>query len=120
MPVLEPPGSGLPAFERFYLNLFLKIGCYVTSDDAALNSFQTSSQDILKTVANNDIGVLSQQILLPRMQGIEDFRFRTEEIGDESGRVRTFVGYDVEGYFLEWDTFLDVEGNEALVALLRR
>jgi predicted enzyme related to lactoylglutathione lyase len=55
-----------------------------------------------------------------RMQGIEDFRFRTEEIGDESGRVRTFVGYDVEGYFLEWDTFLDVEGNEALVALLRR
>ena len=37
---------------------------------------------------------------------------------DESGRVRVFVGYDPEGYFLEWDTFLDVEGNEELLELL--
>ena len=48
-----------------------------------------------------------------------DFPLRTPEITDESGRVRTFVGYDPEGYFLEWDTFLDVEGNEALMAYLR-
>ncbi|MDP2957663.1 MAG: hypothetical protein Q8N53_14655 [Longimicrobiales bacterium] len=34
------------------------------------------------------------------------------------GRVRTFVGYDPEGYFLEWDTFLEVQGNERLLALL--
>ena len=52
-----------------------------------------------------------------RAQGLET---RSEEIGDESGRVRTFVAYDNEGYFLEWDTFLDVEGNEALVEQLRR
>ncbi|HKJ01135.1 MAG TPA: VOC family protein, partial [Longimicrobiales bacterium] len=48
-----------------------------------------------------------------------DFPLRTPEITDESGRVRTFVGYDPEGYFLEWDTFLDVEGNEALLAHLQ-
>ncbi|SVB43183.1 uncharacterized protein METZ01_LOCUS196037, partial [marine metagenome] len=30
------------------------------------------------------------------------------------------VGYDPEGYFLEWDTFLDVEGNEELLRQLRR
>ena len=53
-----------------------------------------------------------------RLRRMPDFRFRSDEIGDESGRVRTFVGYDVEGYFLEWDTFLDVEGNEELVRLL--
>jgi catechol 2,3-dioxygenase-like lactoylglutathione lyase family enzyme len=47
-----------------------------------------------------------------------DFPLRTPEITDESGRVRTFVGYDPEGYFLEWDTFLDVEGNEALLEAL--
>jgi len=54
------------------------------------------------------------------VKGIDGFEFRSEEIGDESGRVRVFVGYDPEGYFLEWDTFLDVEGNEDLVRLLRR
>ncbi|NNM35190.1 MAG: hypothetical protein HKO53_19095 [Gemmatimonadetes bacterium] len=43
---------------------------------------------------------------------------RTPDLTDESGRVRVFVGYDPEGYFLEWDTFLDVEGNERLMELL--
>jgi predicted enzyme related to lactoylglutathione lyase len=52
-----------------------------------------------------------------RAQGLET---RSEEIGDESGRVRTFVAYDNEGYFLEWDAFLDVEGNERLVEALGR
>ncbi len=52
------------------------------------------------------------------MQGQEGFELRTQEIVDESGRVRLFVGYDPEGYFLEWDTFLDVEGNEELLELL--
>ena len=52
-----------------------------------------------------------------RAQGLE---LRSDEVGDESGRVRTFVAYDPGGYFLEWDTFLDVEGNERLVELLDR
>ena len=43
---------------------------------------------------------------------------RTPDLTDESGRVRVFVAYDPEGYFLEWDTFLDVEGNERLMTLL--
>ncbi len=46
-----------------------------------------------------------------RQPGIE---LRTPEITSESDRVRTFVAYDLEGYYLEWDTFLDVEGNEIL------
>ena len=44
---------------------------------------------------------------------------RTPELGEESGRVTTFVGYDPEGYFLEWDTILDVEENERLLTVLR-
>ena len=44
---------------------------------------------------------------------------RTEEIVMESERVRVFVGYDPDGYFLEWDTFLDREGNERLMELIR-
>ena len=39
-------------------------------------------------------------------------------LGDDGERVRVFVAYDLEGYFLEWDTFLDVEGNEALLEAL--
>ena len=54
------------------------------------------------------------------VKGVAGFELRSEEIGDESGHVRVFVGYDPEGYFLEWDTFLDVEGNEELLRQLRR
>ncbi len=43
---------------------------------------------------------------------------RTPELTDESGRVRVFVAYDPDGYYLEWDTFRDVEGNERLLELL--
>jgi catechol 2,3-dioxygenase-like lactoylglutathione lyase family enzyme len=52
------------------------------------------------------------------MHGVEGLEFRTEELSEESGRVSTFVGYDPEGYFLEWDTFLNVDGNEMLLELL--
>ncbi len=40
---------------------------------------------------------------------------RTPEVFDESGLVRVFVGYDPTGIFLEWDTFLDLPENDALL-----
>jgi catechol 2,3-dioxygenase-like lactoylglutathione lyase family enzyme len=52
------------------------------------------------------------------MRGFDEFTWRSDAIGDESGRVRVFVGYDPEGYYLEWDEFLDLEGNEDLVSQL--
>jgi catechol 2,3-dioxygenase-like lactoylglutathione lyase family enzyme len=48
------------------------------------------------------------------------FVLRTPEILDESGKARVFVGYDPEHYFVELDTFLDVEGNETLMERLRK
>jgi hypothetical protein len=39
-------------------------------------------------------------------------------MSSEGDFVRTFVGYDPEGYFLEWDEFLDVEVNRELRRLL--
>jgi catechol 2,3-dioxygenase-like lactoylglutathione lyase family enzyme len=47
-----------------------------------------------------------------------DVELRTPDVTDESGRVRVFVGYDPDGYFLEWDTFIGVEGNERLIETL--
>jgi catechol 2,3-dioxygenase-like lactoylglutathione lyase family enzyme len=52
------------------------------------------------------------------LRGVDGFEFRDEEIGDESGRVQTLVGFDPEDYFLEWDTFLPVDGNERLLQAL--
>jgi hypothetical protein len=43
---------------------------------------------------------------------------RDPELGSEGGRVDTWVAFDPEGYFLEWDTFLDQEANERLLELL--
>ena len=39
---------------------------------------------------------------------------RSEEISD-TARYRAFVGYDPEGYYLEWDVFKSVTDNEKLV-----
>ena len=43
---------------------------------------------------------------------------RSPEIGEESGGVSTWVAYDPEGYFLEWDTFLPGDDNQRLIQLL--
>lgn len=51
-----------------------------------------------------------------RSIGVE---LRSGEIGMESGLVETFVGYDPTGYFLEWDNFLDLEGNERIIEAIR-
>lgn len=42
---------------------------------------------------------------------------RHQEVVGE-GFVRAFVAYDPEHYFLEFDTFVEYEGNEALLAAL--
>lgn len=51
-----------------------------------------------------------------RTLGVE---LRSDSIGMESDRVETFVGYDPTGYFLEWDHFLDREGNERILEIIR-
>ena len=48
------------------------------------------------------------------------FELRTPEILNESDLVRVFVGYDPSGIFLEWDTFLDLSGNEELIKYLEK
>jgi predicted enzyme related to lactoylglutathione lyase len=47
------------------------------------------------------------------------FELRTPEVISESDLVRVFVGYDPEGIFLEWDTFLDLQENADLMKYLK-
>lgn len=48
------------------------------------------------------------------------FALRSTELSEEGPRVQAFVGYDPEGYFLEFDTFLSHPDNERLLETLRR
>jgi predicted enzyme related to lactoylglutathione lyase len=52
---------------------------------------------------------------LQHAQAVEGFELRPPGISPEGDFVSTFVGYDPEGYFLEWDEFLDVESNRELL-----
>ncbi len=45
------------------------------------------------------------------------FELRSEQI-EVTDRYRAFVGYDPEGYYLEFDTFLPHVDNETLLRLL--
>jgi catechol 2,3-dioxygenase-like lactoylglutathione lyase family enzyme len=50
----------------------------------------------------------------------EAFELRTAEIEvEERAGARVFVGYDPEGYYIEFDTFFENEHNQELLELLR-
>ena len=72
MAELDQPGAGLPGFEAFYLTCLLKLASAFRSDKSITADFQNSSRTILQIVDDNDVGLLSQEILIPRIQGIED------------------------------------------------
>jgi hypothetical protein len=55
---------------------------------------------------------------LEHMREVHGYLPRTDGISGEGDFVRTFVGFDPEGYYLEWDEFLDVEANEELLRLV--
>jgi len=49
------------------------------------------------------------------------FELRTPDIEEETrAGARVFIGYDPEGYFLEFDTFLEGKANEKLIPLLKK
>jgi cyclophilin family peptidyl-prolyl cis-trans isomerase/predicted enzyme related to lactoylglutathione lyase len=52
------------------------------------------------------------------VRDVPGFEARSPEIGAEGDFVHTFVGYDPEGYYLEWDAFLDVPVNDELLRRL--
>jgi catechol 2,3-dioxygenase-like lactoylglutathione lyase family enzyme len=120
--------ADIPAMESFYEEL-LGVGLLV--DQGWAKVYEASRTGFIGLVdgerglhqATEDKGVtvsfftsdVAAWLDRARAQSVE---LRTPELTDESGKVSVFVGYDAEGYFLEWDTFLDVDGNETLLPLL--
>ncbi len=53
------------------------------------------------------------------LKGQPRFQWRTDEIVEESrAGARVFVGYDPDGYFIEFDEFFAAKGNERLLERL--
>ena len=55
------------------------------------------------------------EVWLEHARGVEGFVLREPGMSSEGDFVKTFVGYDPDGYFLEWDEFLDVDANLELL-----
>ena len=50
---------------------------------------------------------------------VENFKLLTPKITVESERVHLFAGTDPEGYYFEWDTFLEHNDNAELLSQIR-
>ncbi|HSM07296.1 MAG TPA: VOC family protein [Longimicrobiales bacterium] len=118
----------LPAMERFWEDL---LGVYLLVDQGWAKVYPASRTGFIGLVdgerglhqASEDKSVTVSFFT----RDVDAWRERTERLGldartpepgTESGRVSTWVAFDPEGYFLEWDTFLEGEGNERLLTLL--
>ena len=120
----------MPRIERFYIDL---LGTGVIVDQGWAKVLRASTSGFIGLVdgsrglhrATERKGVTVSFFTddlegwFQRTPRIDGFELRTPEITDESDRVRVFVGYDPEGYFLEWDEFLDLPANEGLTDILR-
>lgn len=123
--------SSLPDAERFYqeamgLTLIVDQGwakIYPTSSTGYIGlvdgerGMHQATRDKAVTVSFLTTDVDGWFAHMKRQRELEMVELRHEEVLDE-GFVRVFVAYDPEYYFLEFDTFQDFEGNEALLAAL--
>jgi hypothetical protein len=69
---LQPPGAGLPDLERQILDLALKVGSFVMSDNRALRLFRREAELLCEFGEGDESYDPFQQIVIPRVIGIED------------------------------------------------
>ncbi len=121
----------MDAIQRFYED---KLGLSLTVDQGWAKIYQTSPSGFIGPVdetrgmhAFTEQKAVTVSFLTDDLDGWfayardhEAFELRSLEIEAEDERYRAFVGYDPEGYYLEFDTFRRHEANESLLASLRR
>ena len=120
----------VPRIQRFYEELF-GLTCMV--DQGFAKVYQTSPTGFIGPVVAGEglhpfseekavtVSLLADSLdeWFARLNTHPDFRVRTPEIKRENPRFHAFVGYDLEGYFIELNHFLEHEDNELLLAQLR-
>ena len=122
----------MEGIQRFYED---KLGLELTVDQGWTKIYQTSPTGLIGLVDETrgmhnfseqkavTVSFLTDSLdsWFDHVRDSRAFELRSTEISnDDNGRFRAFVGYDPEGYFLEFDTFLVHEKNEALLESLRR
>ena len=148
-PVPPPDGSGssglgvkatvlwlyyrdLAAAERFYED---RLGFDLIVDQGWAKLYRTSSSGFIGLVDESrgmhratekkgvTVSFFTDEIerWFAHVKGQQTFALRSDAVHqDPEKRYRAFVGYDPEGYFLEFDLFLPHPQNPALLAALRR
>jgi catechol 2,3-dioxygenase-like lactoylglutathione lyase family enzyme len=121
----------LGAIQRFYEE---KLGLSLTVDQGWAKIYQTSPSGFLGPVDEargmhsfTEQKAVTVSLLTEDLDGwfayvsrTEALELRSKAIESEDARYRAFVGYDPEGYYWEFDTFLSHEANEQLLASLSR
>jgi hypothetical protein len=69
---LQPPGSGLPAFELAWLRTFFRMACSIMSQRIGLRWFKFESEKILALARRVPEGKGAIPVLINRIVGIED------------------------------------------------
>ena len=121
----------MEAVQRFYED---KLGLTLTVDQGWAKIYQTSSSGFIGPVDQTrgmhsftEQKAVTVSFLTDDLDGWfeyvrsqEAFELRSQEIEAADERYRAFVGYDPEGYYLEFDTFRRHGDNEELLESLRR
>lgn len=66
------PESGIPNWEKSFLNVVFKAGSLVLSDNSALAMFQAESDEIHRLATEDNSYDVFDPLLIPRMMGIEE------------------------------------------------
>ncbi|MEM8862821.1 MAG: VOC family protein [Chloroflexota bacterium] len=118
--------TDLPAVQTFYEQL---LGVEMICDQGWAKLYQISPSSLIGLVdgakglhkvtdsARVTVSFFTQDVesWFEKAKSTAGFELRTPEITDESGLVKIFVGYDPDGYFLEWDQFLDKSENKKIL-----
>jgi len=121
----------MDGIQRFYED---KLGLSLTVDQGWAKIYQTSLSGFIGPVDEKrgmhsfteqkavTVSLLTDDLdgwfEYVRTQGA--FELRSQQIEAEDERYRAFVGYDPEGYYLEFDTFRSHQANASLLASLQR
>jgi hypothetical protein len=71
-PPLEPPGTGLPAFELTWLRILFRLACRLITKDLGLRWFTSESRKIVALANRVSAARGTVPVLIDRIAGIED------------------------------------------------
>lgn len=128
----RPEDKDIPAMEKFYQDV---LGVELVVDQGWAKIYQASETGYIGLVderrgmlRHTETKAVNVSFILNDLDGWfnyvksnQSFTLRSTEISTGPERkYRAFVGYDPEGYYMEFDTFYDHSDNKSLLKYLER